>query len=273
MTIMTRLSTKLSLVVAFGSVAAVSAFAAADFSPQWNQDPFAGFAAAARMTPAPGIIPAVVARMPLFAEFDASFPELVAKTKPSVVMVIVESQRGKGVGTGFIVDKRGYLVTNAHVAGDFKEFKIKLSDHRIVKGVLVAVQHARDLALIRIESERADWPALALAEHDPREGQMVATMGYPLGLPFSVALGVVSGLDRQMTPEDTGDRLGIAVTYLQTDAAVNPGNSGGPLVDMDGRVVGINTMILSQVGEFNGLGLAITSGDVKAFLEEFLDGR
>ncbi|OGR48315.1 MAG: hypothetical protein A2X37_08165 [Elusimicrobia bacterium GWA2_66_18] len=244
------------------AVAAVSAFAV-DFKPQWDQDPLGGFQdaaqeiAAAKFAPPPAEIPA-------FSKIDTIFPELVAKIKPSVVKVRTET----GGGTGFIVDSRGYLITNAHVVKNFSKFEIKLNDHASVPGVLVAVQPARDLALIQIESKRVDWPALEISERDPQEGETVATMGYPWGLPFSVSLGIVSGISRQKPQE--GNAFGCASTYIQIDAAINTGNSGGPLVDMNGRVVGVNAVLISAVREFHGIAYAITPGDVKAFLEAFL---
>ncbi|HAZ08538.1 MAG TPA: hypothetical protein DCZ01_08480 [Elusimicrobia bacterium] len=269
MTIMARSSKNLLLVVAFGTAASVSAFAS-EFAIQWDKDPLPGFQEAARESPVDGSAH-TSARIPSFAGIDANFSDLVAQVKPSVVRVLV----GGGIGTGFIVDPRGYVVTAAHVAEMGAEFQIALSDKRTaMPGVVIAVQPSRDLALLRIKSERVDWPALEISERDLQEGETVATMGYPLGLPFSVSRGIVSGAARYFPPkEGQKDRRGVAVTYLQTDATMNPGNSGGPLVDMNGRVVGVNDFIMSRVNEFNGLGFAITSGDVKAFLDEFLYER
>ncbi|MEK7234329.1 MAG: S1C family serine protease [Elusimicrobiota bacterium] len=262
---MARLSMNLALVVVF----AAAASAADDFMPPWNNNPFAGFVDEARRMSVPAIMPAMTVGLPSFAEIDA-LPDLLEKLEPSVAQVITAQG---GFGTAFFVNQRGYLVTNAHVTGKFTKVKvkIKLSDQSIVSGTVVKVQISRDLALIKIDSKRDDWPALALAERDPRPGQPVATLGYPRGLPYSVALGIVSGINRHAPKESWDkDRTGIAVTYHQTDAAMNLGNSGGPLVDMNGEVVGVNTMIVSEVGQSNGLGLVITAGDVKAFLEEAL---
>ncbi|MEK7234075.1 MAG: trypsin-like peptidase domain-containing protein [Elusimicrobiota bacterium] len=253
---MARLSINLALIAAFAAAASVSVFAV-----DWNQDPLVGLELDTKHVRR--------VSLPQFPNRDVSLPDLVEKLQPSVVKVLTGGEIGWG--TGFIVDRRGYLVTNANVTGDCERIQIQLSDGSIVWGVVVALQIARDLALIKIESTRIGWPALALAEGNPRPGQRVVTLGYPAGLGFSVAMGIVSGLGRHVKPrEGATDRTGVAVTYTQTDAALNRGGAGGPLVDMAGRVVGVNTMIISQVGESNGLGLAITAADVKAFLDDVL---
>lgn len=230
----------------------------------------------------------------LLPEIGRGFARLCREAKPAVVRVVTEDGRS---GSGFIIDKRGYALTNAGVVGRFDRFKVAAADGSVVYGDLAAVQPARDLALIRLESRREDWPALELRDAPATEGEVVVAMGYPIGrhpdgrpepLGFSASLGIVSGInrtfpsyERDVSPEDVPayvrrnpphslfTRVGVAVTYLQSDAAINPGSFGGPLIDGEGKVIGVNTRIMSPTRKSNGLGFSINAEDVKAFLEEY----
>ncbi len=166
--------------------------------------------------------------------------------------------RQRSTGSGVILSDDGFIVTNYHVVEGARRIEVRLAvdgsgipKEPILQAKLVGVDRQTDLAVIQIE--RTGLPHLTFG--DPKEvrvGQVVMAFGSPLGLAGSVSMGVVSSIARQVHEDDS-------IAYLQTDAPINPGNSGGPLVDTDGRVVGINTFILTQSGGSEGLGFAIPS--------------
>lgn len=179
------------------------------------------------------------------------------------------SSRRSTSGSGVIIASDGWIVTNAHVVQGSRRIRVRLrrglntsveqnaqSRGRLIDARLVVADRETDLALLKIEV--AGLPVLELANSsDLRQGQLVLAFGSPLGLDNSVSLGIVSSVARQLDPDSP-------TIYVQTDAAINPGNSGGPLVDTNGRVVGINTLILTQSGGNEGIGLAIPSNVVRS---------
>ena len=156
----------------------------------------------------------------------------------------------RGVGSGFIVSPDGYIVTNAHVVDGAKEVTVRLTDRREFTAKVIGADKRTDIALIKIDAKAA-LPALDLSNPPaPRQGEWVIAIGSPFGFENSVSAGVVSGVHRalpggQMTP------------FIQTDVAVNPGNSGGPLLNAAGQVVGVNSQIYSRSGGYMGLSFAI----------------
>ena len=183
--------------------------------------------------------------------------------------------RERSAGSGVIVDSIGHIITNAHVVEGASRIRVQLAEpvEGLLRGEsilkpqgqslearLVGIDRETDLAVLKID--RPAPPYLELGDSDRlRPGQLVFAFGSPLGLENSVSIGVVSSAARQLRAEDP-------VIYVQTDAAVNPGNSGGPLVDTDGRVVGINTMILSQSGGSEGISFAVPSNIVRAVFDQ-----
>ena len=162
------------------------------------------------------------------------------------------AQKGQAVGTGFIVDEKGWIVTNFHVAGKADSITVSLADGRKLPAKLVGGDEKTDLALLKVESDKP-LPAVSFGDATKvRVGQAVMAVGNPFGLGGTVTTGIVSarGRDIQSGPFDD---------YIQTDAAINRGNSGGPLFDMEGKVIGINTAIFSPSGGSVGLGFAIPS--------------
>ncbi|CAN5917603.1 Do family serine endopeptidase [soil metagenome] len=160
------------------------------------------------------------------------------------------AQKGQAVGTGFIVDEKGWIVTNFHVVGKADEITVTMSDGRKLPAKLVGGDEKTDVALIKVESDKP-LPYVSFGDASKvRVGQAVMAVGNPFGLGGTVTTGIVSarGRDIQSGPFDD---------YIQTDAAINRGNSGGPLFDMDGKVIGINTAIFSPSGGSVGLGFAI----------------
>jgi serine protease Do len=154
-----------------------------------------------------------------------------------------------GIGSGFIVSADGYILTNAHVVDDVKEVHVKLTDRREFTAKVVGTDKKTDVALIKIAA--TNLPSVHIGDSKGvKVGQWVVAMGSPFGFENSVTAGIVSAKSRSLP----GDGY---VPFIQTDVAVNPGNSGGPLFDLDGNVVGINSQIYSQSGGYMGLSFAI----------------
>jgi serine protease Do len=170
----------------------------------------------------------------------------------------------RGVGSGFIVSPDGYIVTNAHVVDGAKTVTVRLTDRREFTAKVIGKDERTDIALIKIDAKKP-LPALDLSNPAPvKQGEWVIAIGSPFGFENSVTAGIVSGVHRalpggQMTP------------FIQTDVAVNPGNSGGPLLNTAGQVVGVNSQIYSRSGGFMGLSFAIPASvaqDVAMQLKE-----
>jgi len=154
-----------------------------------------------------------------------------------------------GLGSGFIVDPKGVILTNAHVVADADEVRVKLADRREFKGKVAGIDPVTDIAVVKIDA--TDLPAVKVGEPSKvRVGEWVLAIGSPFGFENTVTAGIVSATSRSL-PE------GSYVPFIQTDAAVNPGNSGGPLFNMKGEVIGINSQIYSRSGGFQGIAFAI----------------
>ena len=224
-------------------------------------------------------------------QFNASVEELVKKVWPSVVQIQVSSYgpreeidrgntnviigRQRSVGSGFVIDPDGYIMTNAHVVSGAQRIQVVLPPGnadgslttalsgrtRTVPARLVGFSTEIDLALLKIE---AKVPALALATYTKvRQGEIVFAFGSPGGLRNTITRGIVSAVARQTNPDSP-------LIYIQTDAAINPGNSGGPLVNAKGEVVGVNTFILSQSGGSEGLNFAIPCATARTVFKQFI---
>ena len=155
----------------------------------------------------------------------------------------------QGMGSGFIVDPNGIILTNAHVVDGADEVTVKLADRREFKAKVLGTDKATDVAVLKIDAK--DLPAVRTGDaRATRVGEWVVAIGAPYGLEHSVTAGIVSAKARSL-PGDT------VVPFIQTDAAVNPGNSGGPLYNMNGEVIGINSQIFSRSGGFQGLAFAV----------------
>ena len=223
-------------------------------------------------------------------KLNESVDSLIKKVSPSVVQILVtgygpveSTERGntavvigrqRAIGSGFVIDPAGYIVTNAHVVAGAQRVQVVvpegasdgslqaiLSAHtNIIPARVVGVARDIDLALLKVENVKL--PPLALAPYrNIHQGEVVLAFGSPEGLRNTVTLGVVSSVARQIDPDSP-------MVYIQTDAPINPGNSGGPLVNVDGDVVGINTFILSQGGGSEGLGFAIPSSVVSVAYQQ-----
>ena len=155
----------------------------------------------------------------------------------------------RGMGSGFVVSPDGYILTNAHVVANAKEVTVKLSDRREFKAKIVGADRRTDVALVKIDAK--DLPTVKLGDPKAIEpGEWVAAIGSPFGFENSVTVGVVSATGRAL-PDSS------YVPFIQTDVAVNPGNSGGPLFDLAGEVIGINSQIFTRTGGYQGVSFAI----------------
>jgi len=202
----------------------------------------------------------------ILSAFDNAVSGVADMVKPSVVNIKVtvdqrdifgNVQEGNGVGSGVIYSSDGYIITNNHVAGNAKELVVTLNDGTEYPARLIGTDKNTDIAVIKI-----DATGLIPAEFTPTDnikvGEMAIAVGSPFGLQQSVTVGVVSAIGRDVAI--SYDSLPM-VDLIQTDAAINPGNSGGALVNSDGQVMGINSMIYSTSGSNAGIGFAIP-GDI-----------
>src|SRR5690349_5278206 len=169
-----------------------------------------------------------------------------------------------GQGSGFVIDKEGHILTNYHVIADARQVKVTLHNRKSYTATVVGTDRAHDLAVIQIKAPDL-VPAVLGDSKDLQVGQKVYAIGNPFGLAGTMTRGIVSSIRPVQEPD--GLRIDEAI---QTDAAINPGNSGGPLMNWHGEVIGINTMILSSVGQSAGIGFAIPINTAKAVLNDLV---
>jgi S1-C subfamily serine protease len=208
---------------------------------------------------------------------DLSLPELFAMVNQSVVQIsgTTESNTNQGsrLGSGFVYDNRGHVITNFHVVNGENEFHVTFSDGSIYSGQVIGTDAFSDLAVINVSSvPQEKLKPLTMGNSSKLAvGEQVAAVGNPFGLSGSMTEGIISALGRQLpsTQEPAfGSELALESSFsipdiIQTDAAINPGNSGGPLLNMKGEVVGINSAIFSNTGLYAGVGFAIPSNTVQ----------
>ena len=247
-----------------------------------------------------GLVPAGAQQVPASrGDIAMSFSPVVKSTAPSVVNVyakrIVQAQGRRqpfgadpffrrffgdklfggrprkraqnSLGSGVIVDASGIVITNNHVINNGTEIRVVLSDKREFDAELILTDERTDLAVLRIKPDGDPLVALPLGDSDALEvGDLVLAIGNPFGVGQTVTSGIVSALART--------RVGVSSYqfFIQTDAAINPGNSGGALVDMNGRLIGINTAIFSRSGGSDGIGFAIPVNMVRSVIEQSLSG-
>lgn len=155
----------------------------------------------------------------------------------------------KSLGSGFVISKDGYILTNNHVVKDADEIMVRLNDRRELEAELIGADASSDLALLKVEAK--NLPTVKLGDSEDLEvGEWVVAIGSPFGFDYSVTAGIVSAKGRSLPNENY-------VPFIQTDVAINPGNSGGPLFNLDGKVVGINSQIYTRSGGFMGVSFAI----------------
>ncbi|GAA2091422.1 hypothetical protein GCM10009780_35350 [Actinomadura alba] len=178
--------------------------------------------------------------------------DIAARVQPSVVSIEIRGTSSRGTGSGFVIDRGGHVLTNAHVVDGGGEVTVVLPDRRRLPAQVVGTDSAHDIAVLSIAAADSPPPLVFGRSADVRVGDPVLAIGSPLGLAGTVTGGIVSAMNREV-------RLGGGErqTALQTDASINPGNSGGPLVNARGEVVGVNTAIatLSRGGGSGSIGI------------------
>lgn len=202
---------------------------------------------------------------------------LFETASPSVVSINAAgiarggSRGARGAGSGFVWDAAGHVVTNAHVVEGASRVWVRFGAGQVVDATVVGVAPDHDLAVLRLAENRLDLRPIPIGSVDDlRVGQSVYAIGNPFGLPRSLTTGIVSALDREITTGTGREVTGV----IQTDAAINPGNSGGPLLDSAGRLIGVNTAILSGSGTFSGVGFAVPVDIVNQIVPALIrDGR
>ncbi len=193
-----------------------------------------------------------------------SLIEIFEKAEPGVVRVNIqrnqtENESTGGVGSGFVFDKQGHIITNAHVIKDATKTVVTFLDGRSYSAEIVGVDEYTDIGVIKVNADLKLLNPLSLGDSSNLQvGEPITAIGNPFGLSGSMTSGIVSQMGR-LLPSDSGYSI---PDVIQTDAAINPGNSGGPLLNMRGEIVGINTAIQSSTGEFTGVGFAIPSQTV-----------
>ena len=223
---------------------------------------------------------------------DALTPrEVYTKVSPAVVHIdarvvktetgffgLEQEQESEGTGSGFLIDDEGHIVTNAHVVADASELTVALgTDNKVrVPAKLVGADPSSDLAVIKIDTEAKELDGVELTtvsygdSAQLQVGDPVLAIGNPFGLDRTLTTGVVSALQREI-PSLTDFQIS---DVIQTDAAVNPGNSGGPLLDSQGRVIGVNSQIQTRSGGFDGIAFAVPSSRVEAVAKDLIkDGE
>jgi S1-C subfamily serine protease len=225
----------------------------------------------------PGAQPRPIAPAGDLAEDEKATINLFKQSSQSVVHITTVSlardfafnieEIPSGSGSGFVWDEKGHVVTNYHVVENFDRFKVTLADQTTWDAVAIGAAPDKDLAVLRIDAPAARLkPLLVGTSGDLQVGQKVFAIGNPFGLDQTLTTGVISGLGRQIQ-----SRTGRTIDgVIQTDAAVNPGNSGGPLLDSRGRLIGVNTAIFSPTGASAGIGFAIPVDTVQRIVPQIL---
>jgi len=206
-----------------------------------------------------------------------SIANIAARALPSVVTIKVTGADGNGTGSGFVIDEQGHIITNNHVvagAGDDGAIKVQLSNGTEIEATIAGRDASYDLAVLK--TGRTDLQPLTMGSSSSVVvGDQVIAVGAPLGLDSTVTTGIVSALNRPVSPGGDGDEQSY-INAIQTDAAINPGNSGGPLLDMKGNVIGVNSAIArvpgtsdSQSGNI-GVGFSIPSDQVTKTADQLI---
>jgi putative serine protease PepD len=270
-----RTLTAFALVAAVGAGTGIGAYAIADSG---NSDGVAASASLGSGTIQPAAL--------LKSAGSSSLVDLYKRTSPGVVDIVVttsgsgnsdsffgqpqQSQSTKAEGTGFVVDSKGDIVTNYHVVTGATSITVKFQNGKSTKGTLVGSDSGTDLAVIKVDPSATTLAPLTLGDSSSvQTGQSVFAIGSPFGLADSLSAGIVSATGRQMQAPN-GKTI---VNAIQTDAAINHGNSGGPLLDATGKVIGVNSQIESESGGSDGVGFAIPVNTVKSVATQLIAGQ
>ncbi len=188
--------------------------------------------------------------------------DVVARVEPSVVTI----KTSEGLGSGVVYQAGGVIVTNAHVVGSATQVQVSFADGTQIAGQVTGSDELTDLAVVKVQ--RSGLPAVAVRQELPRPGETALAIGSPLGFENTVTQGIISGVGRQIPASTTGGRP--LVDLIQTDAAISPGNSGGALIDGQGRLVGLNEAYIPPSAGAVSLGFAIPSSTVTDVADQLL---
>ena len=203
---------------------------------------------------------------------NLSLIEIFEKSEQGVVRVNVQrtdqSNGTGGVGSGFVFDKKGHIITNSHVIKDAKKVVVTFLDGRSYNAEIIGFDEFTDIGVVKVNADLSLLQPLVLGDSSNlKVGEPIAAIGNPFGLSGSMTSGIVSQLGRLLP-----SGLGYSIPdVIQTDAAINPGNSGGPLLNMRGEIVGINTAIQSATGEFTGVGFAVPSQTIAKIVPSLIE--
>jgi putative serine protease PepD len=201
-----------------------------------------------------------------------SVAEIYAQTSPGVAFIEARGAAGGGTGSGFLLDAKGHVVTNDHVVEGSEEFTVRLGeDGDALDAELVGKDPSTDLAVLRVDPKKVSGetrPLELASSSELRPGDTAIAIGSPFGLSGTVTSGIISALDREIESPNGFPIAGV----LQTDAAINPGNSGGPLLDAEGRVIGVNSQIASSSRQSSGVGFAVPVDTVKEVVPQLISG-
>ncbi|MBT5049753.1 MAG: trypsin-like serine protease [Rhodospirillaceae bacterium] len=190
------------------------------------------------------------------AESEKSTIALFEAIAPSVVYIFTNNGGGEGggAGSGFVWDRAGHVVTNNHVVAGARQVAVRLDTGETVAAQIIGTAPDYDLAVVRLTGTRESLRPIPIGRsEDLKVGQSVFAIGNPFGLSRTLTSGIISALNRRLPTADNREVAGV----IQTDAAINPGNSGGPLVDSAGRLIGVNTAIISGTGSSAGIGFSV----------------
>lgn len=213
-------------------------------------------------------------------EADSIVPAVAEAVTPSVVRIDVTTsegpefpRRGGGLGSGVVYTRDGYIITNHHVVEGAGDVTVRLADGEVLEASVVGTDELNDIAVVRIERDGLQAISIRPRDEPLRVGETVIAIGSPFGLDASVSSGIISALDREIRLEESADAGGVLTipSVVQTDAAINPGNSGGALVDSRGRLVGINTAILTGTGANQGVGFAVSAQQVRRSADQLIE--
>lgn len=225
----------------------------------------------------------VLAEDDILRRMDRAISAIGDAIEPTVVHIETQPVNGSSglysSGAGWIYDNKGHLITNAHVVKSASEVSVEFYNGGIARGRVIGSDIYTDIAVIAVDASHTNFPAMRAAERLPRVGERVYAFGSPFGFKFSMSEGIVSGLGRQA---QGGRLVGGYTNYIQTDAAVNPGNSGGPLVNTDGHVIGMNVAIATAAstvgsnpedsgGDSAGISFAIPLGTIEPIVSQIIE--
>ena len=237
------------------------------------------------LTPPPALTPAALptsappptaAAPPVTASEEQLLIDLYQRVNPSVVAILVEDQTGGALGTGFVIDTEGHVVTNFHVVEGAQQIEVDFPSGFKTRGQVLGTDADSDLAVIKMDTLPEQLVPVPLGDSDQVQvGQRVAAIGNPFGLSGTMTIGIVSGLGRTLESVRTTESGAFsAPDIIQTDAAINRGNSGGPLLNLQGEVIGVNKALESETGFNAGIGFAVASNTVKQVVPYLIkDGK